>query len=182
MDRALVRYREPVPALRVTDLAKICFERNNPRPPSSNVSRGMVVFSSGRREERTTAAKDTSNEACAVASETPGFVRPIILSHQICGLDAPSSDPFFPRGATSGWELKGRNKSGADCTLFVPVNPGGVTPMIVTGTMLTLIVSPRTEGEAPNARCHRPALINATVGAPTTSSAGRIGRPICGGT
>src|SRR4029077_16627379 len=108
------------------------------------------------------------------------FVRPMMLSHQTSGLDAPMSDPFLPRGSTSGWELKGRNRSGAACTLFAPVNPAGVTPMMVTGTMLTLIVRPITEGDEPNVRCHRAGLINATVGAPTRSSEAKIGRPSCG--
>ena len=162
--------------------ANIAFERNNPRLPSSRVSRGMVVFLSGFNVECTIADNDTSRAAWAVTSATPALVRPMIFSHHIWGLDAPSSDPFLPRGSTRGWELKGRNRSGLDCTLLAPVNPDGATPMIVTGTMLTLIVRPTTEGEDPKARSQTSVLIRATVGAPIWSSAARIGRPSCGST
>ena len=160
--------------------ANICFERNNPRLPSSRSSRGMDMFLSGRNVERTTADSDASRAAWAVISATPAFVRPMIFSHHIWGQDAPSSDPLLPRGSTRGCELKGRNRSGLDCTLLAPVNSDGATPTISTGTRLTLIVRPTTAGEDPNARCHSSALIRATVGAPILSSPARMGRPSCG--
>src|SRR5580693_5848348 len=127
--------------------ANIVFERNNPRLPSSRSSRGMVVFASGCNVERTTAESDASRAAWAVISAALPFERPMIFNHHTWGLDAPRSDPFLPRGSTSGCELKGRKRSGLDCTLLAPVNPDGATPTIVTGTMLTLIVRPATAGE-----------------------------------
>ena len=71
------------------------------------------------------------------------------------GQSGSSSDPFLPRGSTRGCELKGRNRSGLDCTLLAPVNSDGATPTISTGTRLTLIVRPTTAGGAPPSQCRR---------------------------
>ena len=71
----------------------------------------------------------------------------MIFSHHTSGLDSPISDPFLPHGSTSGCALRGIKKSGLDCTLLAPVNPGGMTPTIVTGTMFTLTVRPSTAGK-----------------------------------
>jgi hypothetical protein len=64
--------------------------------------------------------------------------------------------------------------------LAAPVNPLGFTPMIVTGTSLSLMDCPRTVGDRLNSRSHKSSLITATVSLPAVSSAGTIARPSCG--
>ncbi len=53
--------------------------------------------------------------------------------------------------------------SGELWTLLAPVKPRGLTPMMVTGMVLTLMTLPITLGERPKLRCQNPSLMTATA-------------------
>ena len=63
--------------------------------------------------------------------------------------------------------------------LAAPVKPLGLTPMIVTGTSLSLIDCPIAAGDRANSRSQKSSLITTTGSLPAVSSDGRISRPIC---
>jgi hypothetical protein len=75
--------------------------------------------------------------------------------------------------STSGTDTSGGSPTGC----WMPVNPGSMTPTIVSGTPLTLTVRPTTFGSAPNRTFQYFELMTATGGAVGLSSSGRIVRP-----
>jgi hypothetical protein len=94
----------------------------------------------------TSCGQTTARRARACPAVTPGFGRAKTRSHQL---------PMFRRLACSG-NTRGRIATGsvmsAVCPTLMPVNPGGLTPTIVTVTPSTASVRPMTSGRRPNAR------------------------------
>ena len=76
--------------------------------------------------------------------------------------------------SASGSEMSGGVATGC----CMPVNCGGRTPTIVTGTLLTRTFLPMTFGSVPKRECQYFELMTATGGAVGESSSGRIVRPM----
>src|SRR5439155_2943780 len=86
-------------------------------------------------------------------------------------------------GSSSGWSLRAYSASVihtcAAGTLIGKWKLAGITPTIVNGRALIVVVVPTFSGEAPNSERQRPSLITATS-APARSSSGRNDRPATG--
>src|SRR5271170_3557979 len=127
-----------------------------PRLPEGSVRIGMDASSETGKVALIAWSRLTENSATAVASETPGFIRPMIWTHH---------KPLFVSGESmflgrrTGCMLNGTKTSGELCTLAAPEKPGGFTPMMVIGVRFSWMVFPTTDGERPKARAQYPSLI-----------------------
>ena len=102
-------------------------------------------------------------------------------AHQKLGSSISGTSPGSP-GSNAGCAVTGRKTSGWRPAVK-PVNEGGFTPTMVTGTWLMRIVWPRIERSRPKRRAQNASLMTATVpSAFRRSSAGRMARPARGRT
>src|SRR5438445_12621718 len=87
---------------------------------------------------------------CTCAAVAPGFSRPMTSSHQNVGRVTSDGGVVRP-GLSCCSSAIGSDTSGGSATVCVtPVNSGGSTPTIVTGTLLTAALLPTTPGLPPN--------------------------------
>src|SRR5262245_60351996 len=116
------------------------------------------------------ARKTPSRSACTCAAVTPGLSRPTTYSHQNVGRVMSDCGALSP-ALNSGSSASGSDTSGGSATgCSTPVNSGGSTPTIVTGTLLTVASAPTALGSPPNRVIQYLWLMTATGGAVGRSS------------
>ena len=95
-----------------------------------------------------------SSSAWACATVTPGFIRPTISSHENRRVSSTGNSRAIS-GMICPAIAIGVQRSGSVSRL-TPTTPGGVTPTIVKGWLLSRTVRPMTSSLPPKTRRHRP--------------------------
>ncbi len=101
------------------------------------------------------------------------------ISAEACRIDTPALNLATtprkcpPRDALAGFNASGRQNSASPTN----VNPAGITPTIVTGAPLSVMVWPRTSAFPLNRVCHMPWLRTMTASLPGASSSARNDLP-----